>query len=145
MIKLSENSEDDLKALDFRMAYFENLMERRPYLLNDVVLRQNPNNVHEWLKRIEMCTEAANEKMILESFERATTTIDPKRVQGKFPEIWVKYALYKAKEGDVEAARSIFERATTIDYRTVDDLCDLWIAYSNFELEHRLVLITRRS
>ena len=37
--------------LELRVTRFERLMNRRPELLSSVVLRQNPHNVDEWLKR----------------------------------------------------------------------------------------------
>lgn len=40
--------------LDMRLARLERLMERRPELLSSVLLRQNPHNVHEWLKRADL-------------------------------------------------------------------------------------------
>merc|ERR1719264_282067 len=41
--------EDEVEA-ELLMARFEDLMERRPLLLNSVLLRQNPHNVAEWQK-----------------------------------------------------------------------------------------------
>jgi pre-mRNA-splicing factor SYF1 len=40
--------------LELVMTRFEHLMNRRPLLLNNVLLRQNPHNVHEWLNRVEI-------------------------------------------------------------------------------------------
>lgn len=40
--------------LELRLARFERLMARRPLLLNSVLLRQNPHNVHEWHKRVAL-------------------------------------------------------------------------------------------
>lgn len=40
--------------LELFMSRFEHLMDRRPLLLNSVLLRQNPHNVHEWLNRVEI-------------------------------------------------------------------------------------------
>lgn len=40
--------------LELRLARFEQLMARRPLLLNSVLLRQNPHNVHEWHKRVQL-------------------------------------------------------------------------------------------
>ena len=37
-----------------RLARLEDLMDRRPLLLNSVLLRQNPHNVHEWHKRVKL-------------------------------------------------------------------------------------------
>jgi len=36
------------------MKEFEELMDRRPFLVNDVLLRRNPNDVQEWEKRVAM-------------------------------------------------------------------------------------------
>lgn len=40
--------------IDLRLARLEKLLERRPFLINDVLLRQDSNNVSEWMKRIEL-------------------------------------------------------------------------------------------
>jgi pre-mRNA-splicing factor SYF1 len=47
------DKEEDLD-LDMRLLRFERLMDRRPFLVNDVLLRQNPNNVLEWEKRASL-------------------------------------------------------------------------------------------
>ena len=46
----AEEGTDDLKAdleLDLRLMQFEQLIDCRPFLMNDVLLRQNSNNVYE--------------------------------------------------------------------------------------------------
>ena len=50
-------TEEEELEIDLLMARFEDLMERRPLLLNSVLLRQNPHNVEEWLKRAELLKE----------------------------------------------------------------------------------------
>lgn len=40
--------------IEVRLARFEYLMERRLLLLNSVLLRQNPHNVAEWHKRVQL-------------------------------------------------------------------------------------------
>jgi pre-mRNA-splicing factor SYF1 len=52
--KLPNPAEDDDIELELRLARFENLMERRLLLLNSVLLRQNPHNVQEWHKRVQL-------------------------------------------------------------------------------------------
>lgn len=47
----SSSQEEEQLDLDMRLARLERLMERRPELLSSVLLRQNPHNVYEWLKR----------------------------------------------------------------------------------------------
>ena len=44
-----------------RLARLEFLMDRRPLLLNRVLLRQNPHNVQEWLKRVKLFEEKPKE------------------------------------------------------------------------------------
>jgi pre-mRNA-splicing factor SYF1 len=46
--------EETEAELDQRMLDFEELMDRRPFLVNDVLLRRNPNDVTEWEKRIAL-------------------------------------------------------------------------------------------
>ena len=56
-----DEDEDDVKEteeeLDGRMKEFEELMDRRPFLVNDVLLRRNPNDVQEWEKRVALWGE----------------------------------------------------------------------------------------
>lgn len=40
-----------------RMARLEDLLNRCPFLVNSVMLRQNPHNVPEWQKRVRLCGE----------------------------------------------------------------------------------------
>lgn len=53
-----DEDEDDKadmeKEMDDRMAELEQLMDRRPFLVNDVLLRRNPNDVQEWEKRVAL-------------------------------------------------------------------------------------------
>ncbi len=57
--ELEDGEPEDLDAVEsdpnFIMYRLENLLERRPFLLSHVVLRQNPNNVYEWLNLAKLC------------------------------------------------------------------------------------------
>jgi pre-mRNA-splicing factor SYF1 len=63
MMASLEDEEDDedaaetQKELDARMADFEDLMDRRPFLVNDVLIRRNPHDVQEWEKRVALWGE----------------------------------------------------------------------------------------
>jgi pre-mRNA-splicing factor SYF1 len=52
-----EDINETEKELDGMMKSFEELMDRRPFLVNDVLLRRNPNDVQEWEKRIALWGE----------------------------------------------------------------------------------------
>jgi pre-mRNA-splicing factor SYF1 len=48
-----EEEEDAAKTereLDGKMRVFEELMDRRPFLVNNVLIRRNPNDMQEWEK-----------------------------------------------------------------------------------------------
>lgn len=49
-----EDAAETEKDLDQQMKDFEELMDRRPFLVNEVLLRRNPNDVQEWEKRITL-------------------------------------------------------------------------------------------
>jgi hypothetical protein len=57
-IKHSKQKEKEATA-DLKFYRLENLIARRPFLLSNVVLRQNPNNVYEWLNRVKLCEQIA--------------------------------------------------------------------------------------
>jgi pre-mRNA-splicing factor SYF1 len=49
-----EPDSEEIAEFDIRMAYYEELIERQAILISNVCLRQNPHNVNEWLKRVEL-------------------------------------------------------------------------------------------
>ena len=63
-----ENSKEEMEGeIDEKMKEFEALMDRRPFLLNDVLLRRNPNDVQEWEKRVALWGED-DEKVCLSHY-----------------------------------------------------------------------------
>ena len=62
-----EETAETERELDAKMKEFEELMDRRPFLVNDVLLRRNPNDVQEWEKRVAMWGDD-DEKVRLSSF-----------------------------------------------------------------------------
>lgn len=49
-----EERKEEEKELEEKMRTFEELMDRRPFLVNEVLLRRNQNDVQEWEKRIAL-------------------------------------------------------------------------------------------
>lgn len=47
---------------EFKFFRIESLLERRPFLLSDIVLAQHPNDINEWLKRIKLCSDNVDRK-----------------------------------------------------------------------------------
>lgn len=131
--EMGATEEDDID-LELRMARFENLMDRRPLLLSSVLLRQNPHNVHEWHKRVKLYEGKPNE--IINTYTEAVQTVNPKLASGKPHTLWVEFAKFYEKYGQLTEARLIFDKATKVNYRKVDDLAAVWCEFGEMEIRH---------
>lgn len=120
--------------LDIRMMRFEQLMDRRPFLVNDVLLRQNPNNVAEWQKRVVLWGE--NKPMVVQTYADAIAAIGPKKAVGRFHELWVNYAKFYESGGDISNARIIMEKAVKVPYKSVSELAECWTEWAELELRN---------
>ncbi|KAL5341570.1 hypothetical protein BJX70DRAFT_40939 [Aspergillus crustosus] len=131
----ADNGQVDEEAdfdLDLRMLRFEQLMDRRPFLVNDVLLRQNSNNVIEWEKRVALWGD--NSVEIVQTYTAAIAAINPKKAVGKFSEFWVNYAKFYERGGDLNTARVIFEKAVKVPYKSVAELAETWCEWAEMEL-----------
>uniref|UniRef100_A0A671R074 Pre-mRNA-splicing factor SYF1 n=2 Tax=Sinocyclocheilus anshuiensis TaxID=1608454 RepID=A0A671R074_9TELE len=131
--ELGQDEEDDID-LELRLARFESLITRRPLLLNSVLLRQNPHNVHEWHKRVKLYE--GQPRQIINTYTEAVQTIDPMKATGKPHTLWVSFARFYEDNEQLDDARTIFEKATKVNYKQVDDLAAVWCEYGEMELRH---------
>jgi pre-mRNA-splicing factor SYF1 len=150
--RLMENGTADDAEVDLRMLRLEKLLERRSLMVNEVMLRQNPHNVNEWLNRIELFlkVDSVSHEEIVQVFSDAVEAINPKKAHGRLQQIWIEYARYfeelavaaagDGDELDLSASRDIFESALKIAYKHPDNLAECYIAYAEMELRHKNVL-----
>lgn len=129
--KVNEDADFDL---DIRMMRFEQLMDRRPFLVNDVLLRQNPNNVVEWEKRVALWGE--NKHEIVNTYTNAIAAIQPRKAIGKFHELWLNYARFYEEGGDLRNARIILEKAVKVPFKSVAELAETWCGWAEMELRN---------
>ncbi|KAF2754436.1 pre-mRNA-splicing factor syf1 [Pseudovirgaria hyperparasitica] len=127
------NEDADLD-LDIRMMRFEQLMDRRPFLVNDVLLRQNPNNVPEWEKRVALWGD--NKKEVVQTYTNAIAVINPKKAVGKYHDLWANYAKFYESGGDLSNARVIMEKAVKVPYKSVAELAEMWCEWAEMELRN---------
>jgi pre-mRNA-splicing factor SYF1 len=133
--------------LDTRMKAFEELMDRRPFLVNDVLLRRNPNDVTEWEKRVAL--HADDDEAIVATYLRAIDIIVPRKATGPLYPIYVNFAKFYEEGGstdpetgeprnepDLDEARKIVEKATQVPYKTVDELAEVWCEWAEMELRN---------
>ena len=141
--------------IDLRLSRLENLLSRRPFLLNQVLLRQNPNNVNEWMNRVNLFKFNGKEvdhstkfdpdsidddtlTNIVDTFTRAVTTIDASEVTGgKLSTIWIEFARFYETFEDFDNCRAIFKQASEVAYKHLDDLASVWCAWVEFEVRHK--------
>uniref|UniRef100_A0A8V5GXI3 Pre-mRNA-splicing factor SYF1 n=1 Tax=Melopsittacus undulatus TaxID=13146 RepID=A0A8V5GXI3_MELUD len=120
--------------LELRLARFERLMSRRPLLLNSVLLRQNPHNVHEWHKRVQLYQ--GQPEQIIRTYTEAVRTVDPLKAMGQPHSLWVAFARFYEDNGQLEDARTILSKATQVRFRHVEDLAAVWCEFGEMELRH---------
>lgn len=129
--KVNEDADFDL---DIRMMHFEQLMDRRPFLVNDVLLRQNPNNVNEWEKRVALWGD--NKKEVVQTYTDAIAAVQSRKAVGRFHELWLNYAKFYEEGGDIRTARIITEKAVNVPFKSVAELAEMWCGWAEMELRH---------
>ncbi|KAI9713600.1 MAG: pre-mRNA-splicing factor syf1 [Bogoriella megaspora] len=120
--------------LDILLKRFEQLMDRRAFLVNEVLLRQNPHNVNEWEKRVGLW--GGNAKEVVQTYTDAIAAINPKKAAGKFHELWTNYAKFYEEAGDLQTARVIMEKAVKVPFKSVAELADMWREWAEMELRN---------
>ena len=96
-------AEEDEEEISFDLARLEFLVEKRPFLLNSVVLRPNPNNVFEWMKRVKLYKNDL--KQVVLTYMEALKTVDYSKCSGKLSSLWLGLAHCYEKHGDIDNAR----------------------------------------
>ncbi|KAK0527028.1 pre-mRNA-splicing factor syf1 [Tilletia horrida] len=90
---------DKEKELDAKMADFEALMERRPFLVNDVLLRRNPDDVQEWEKRVLLHGE--DDEAVIATYKRAIATINPRKATPNLHMLYINFSRFYEVGGSV--------------------------------------------
>lgn len=117
------------KVIELAIEKLEYLTDRRSLLLNYVQLKQNPENVSNWLKRISLFKERNDDISVLKTFETAWSQFNDaitkrKQIFGKISKLVLTYAAYleqsynkgsvaaeQTSVASLEPARNIFNRA----------------------------------
>ncbi|GMK55184.1 hypothetical protein CspeluHIS016_0202400 [Cutaneotrichosporon spelunceum] len=139
--------EETEAELDARMKAFEELMDRRPFLVNDVLLRRNPNDVVEWEKRVAL--HAGDDEAIVATYLKAIDTINPRKTTSPLFPLYVNFAKFyeeggsvdlstgePANDPDIQEARKILEKATRVPFKAVDELAEVWCEWAEMELRN---------
>lgn len=128
-----------LADMEWAMARAEHLTKRRPLLLNQVMLRQNPHNVAEWLTRADLYVQAQQPQMAASALEDGLKIVQATQaVNGTPSAMVVKLVnIYAQELQNVAAARDLLDRICHQEvyrFRTADDLAECWVAWIELEL-----------
>ncbi len=128
----SSDIEEESSDITVRLARIEYLMDKRPLFLNSVLLRQNPHNCHEWLKRVKLLKDDIDRSIL--TFEEAVQTIDPTRALGKLSSIFISWALVLEESGNICGAENVFDIAVKTNFKNVDELASVWCSWAEMLL-----------
>ncbi|KAF8078124.1 hypothetical protein FPV67DRAFT_1464273 [Lyophyllum atratum] len=147
MMSSLENEEDETEEdvaeteqeLDARIAELQDLTDRRPFLVNDVLIRRNPNDVQEWEKRVALWGE--DDEKVAETYTQALETIHPRRATANLYRLYVNFAKFYEEGGttgqaeqDLDSARKILEKGTKVNFKLVEDLAEIWCEWAEMEI-----------
>jgi len=136
---------DDPNDIQLRIDRLEQLYRNRRILLSSVKLRQNPHNVDEWLNRAKIYLEPEDEneeidaEKIVETYTQAIATIDAHKATGnhRLSSIWIEFGKFYEEYGDdLQDTRTIYKKAVTQNFKTIEDLASIWCEWAEMELRH---------
>ena len=129
-----KTSEKDNLKFDINLKFFKisNLIERRPFLLSDALIRQNPNNVKEWLKRVKLCKD--DQELIISTYEKAIKTVNPHKAFGKAEQLFIEFAKFYESINKLEKANETFFRATELHFKSLDSIATVWCEWAEMHL-----------
>ncbi|KAG9014968.1 pre-mRNA-splicing factor syf1 [Tulasnella sp. JGI-2019a] len=129
------------KDLDVQMKEFEELMDKRPFLVNEVLLRRNPHDVQEWEKRIVLWD--VNDDKVAETYGKALATISPRKATANLHMLYINLARFYEEGGvsgsgqpSLDNARKILEKGTKINFKAVEDLAEIWCEWAEMEIRN---------
>ena len=128
------------------LARLEYLLERRPFLLNEVMLRQNPNNIGEWLKRVSLyqtkrtlATEEQTQREIIAIYKRGIGELDYTSPFVDEPtKLFIGLAKFYEDNEQLDEAFTVFDEAMRVEFPSgehqvsiIREYCEMLIRSNN--------------
>ena len=130
--KLAQNSED----VEMDLQRLELLLDRRGEILSSVLLRQNPHNIIEWIKRARLPRISQDSNQVVYTLRLALDTVDPthSKLVGRMSSLWTELAKHYLANSDLDGCRAVLEQAVNSPFKTVDELATVWTEWLLVEL-----------
>jgi len=143
-ILLGDNAANEESAgasadVELAMARAEHLTARRPLLLNRVLLRQNPHNVGEWIKRSKLYMDLGEVDMATSALEESLKSVIARKSVNGSPSslVLTLVDIHENERKDVDASRRVLERICSkneYDFQDTEDLAQCHAAWVELEL-----------
>ncbi|KAI6043062.1 hypothetical protein EDC04DRAFT_2961848 [Pisolithus marmoratus] len=95
----------------------------------------------EWEKRVALWGD--DDEKVAETYSQALQTINPRKATANLFQLYINFARYYEEGGasgtaepDLDSARKILEKATKVNFKTVEDLAEIWCEWAEMELRH---------
>ena len=128
---------NNLEKGKFNIIRVNNLLQRRPFLLNSTILRRNPNNCNEWLKRIDLIKEKKDINQIKNMYEEALNTIKINEAYGKLSDIYISYAHFYEEIKDIQKANETFYKGCNLNYKKTDENINMWCLWVEMNVRQK--------
>jgi pre-mRNA-splicing factor SYF1 len=125
---------DDPDTAEEAMSRLEELLNRRELLLSDIKLRENPNDVQEWISRSELFQDDIVQRLRI--YAEAVTVLDPLKARGQPQRLWINFAKIYEEFSDYKNARTVFFKGTLSKLKKSDQIAEIWEEWIEFELRH---------
>ena len=131
------DTENNSNIKKFNFIRVNNLLQRRPFLLNSTILRRNPNNVNEWLKRIELMKEKNDVNQIKKLYEECLNTIKINEAYGKLSEIYISYANFYEENNNIKKANEIYFKGCNLNYKKTEENVTMWCLWCEMNIRQK--------
>ena len=132
-----KDSQKDSNLKKFNFIRVNNLLQRRPFLLNSTILRRNPNNVAEWLKRIELMKDKNDFKLIKNLYEESLNTIKINEAYGNLSELYISYANFYEENKNIKKANEIYYKGCNLNFKKTDENINLWCLWCEMNIRQK--------
>jgi len=134
---LKKQSQDKSNLQKFNFIRVNNLIQRRPFLKNSTILRRNPNNVSEWLKRIELMKEKKDLNLIKNLYEECLNTIKINSAYGRLSEIYISYANFFEENNNIKKANEIYYKGCNLNFKNTEENVNMWCLWCEMNVRQK--------
>lgn len=80
----------------------------------------------------------SNPFLAIKTFTEAIGAVDPQQAFGKPSKLWIAFAqFYERNDDDLENSNLVFNKASQLQYKSLDELANVYCAWAEMHLRHR--------